>query len=325
MKKQPMTKTNDLIGQIKIIIESLNGAPFTHAKIRQELKNKNIDFKINSAYLAVGRDLVKRGFIKKINAGNYRASFIQIGIKEKTAAQEKAPATIKHGHHNFSQVFVAVAAGLEKFSVQYIAHEMGKIGIWKKKETLTKLRPVISRLMKKEFITSNKTRPVVYTMTEKFYLHYLYEMIEQTETAPHLENKIMQAYGRHCGPQIAETEKPETAPAVEIKPEQKPPAAQAPEKPNALQLLDDLRDIIDDKTRTIINAHQRNNDLERNINRLEARISRLTDIVDEKNRINAALQKQLDIARKNQRDGIGGGSTFTIEEMAHGQERQNII
>ena len=81
--------------------------------------------------------------------------------------------------------------------------------------------------------------------------------------------------------------------------------------------IEEIKNKLSDRTIDVINLQTRNRDLESQVQKLNREIGRLTAKVDEKDRINSALQHRLNATRNElDRAKRRSGNSFTFGELA---------
>lgn len=256
---------------------------------------------------------------------------------------------------------VACAAGLEKFSAERIAgelkklHTFGDVSIEKIK---TKLWQPMAELKQADCLTRQGPPPFVFVMQPDFYLCNLNNMVAYTDEAPHLELKIMQTFGRHCHPDYMDAAKnadpdqappepkkqagdTERAPAVETPPETTDDhaktlgvIAEQQAKINLLtkrikalnenkltEKLQVLQDRLDDRNVYIISLQNQLRDADNRVKKLVNQKNRFSQMAEEKERVNAILQRRLNDAMEDIRKLKGKKSSFSFGEMINNPEK----
>lgn len=275
--------------QIDIIINGFENK-FTAFDIIEKLKKDNGAVLKQTVYATISRDFLAKG--KIIKAGKRDGKTIYI---------KKAANIIKYAEpietrSVFSKQFLATAAALEKFSMQFIAHAM-KIHFGIENEE-KKMMGLILKLKKRKQISSDGYRPTVYKLLPDFYLNNLCAMIEYTEIVPALELRIMQQFGKHCAPSDNK-EMP-----VEM--------AAKTKKEKLKERLNGYENRLADKNLTIISLKNNNRSLtNRNkdlINRLDLYKSQIHNLRQD----NAGLVAKIE-AMRNRKKSHGG--SFPLSEL----------
>jgi hypothetical protein len=214
--------------------------------------------------------------------------------------------------------------------MNYLATMIAKVDPWTQADAETKAPSVIQRLKTKGVLSATNSRPVVYELSPHWYLDNLSNMPAYCETAPHLEARILQAFGKHCGPV------PESEPAPAPEPARPSAVDQIAEQLDRLirdtasemadKRLKNLRYKVEDRAQALVNATNKVRALESQNRKLETRVDRLSDVIDEKNRVNAILQKRLnDIRHGSKRPGKTGGGTFALADLLHIEGRTGAV
>jgi hypothetical protein len=320
--------------QIKRIIDGKNGAAFTVRDVIEAAGKNGNGFKESSFYSAIGRDLVNAGYVDRVGKVAGRRTLFRQWNGAAVDTDPSAPATVyegadrrvfKYRSGTMAGRFLAVATGLENFSIEYIIHEMEKCGPLSVANVRQSCYELINRLKKVGCITGSGTRPVVYTLAPDFYLYNLHNMINYTDAAPHLEQQIMLNFGKHCGPDrpvidvVRAPDEPPDKAAVTSKQTAPAPDPPAPaERPDLLQEISKLKEKLDDHTRSIIFLKTRNDDLETKNERSNRLNGRLLEQIEEKQRKNANLQRRLrDAIVELQKMKHNRFGAFSLAELAH--------
>lgn len=336
-EKAPEEKTGPrLLTHIREIIAAYKGSNFIVQDVFDDLEDNGVDFAQGTVGSLISLER-KAGRIQQVGKKGLAYLYRQTPEDEVVAPPPEPP--------RFSDILYAVAAGLLKFSTNYLATEIEKVGPYTLEQALKKLPSVLHRLKGKEHLTKTPTRPAVYTMTPDYYIANLSKMPAFAETAPHLEERILRNFGDHCSSQDQEEPKEEPKPQEETQPA--PTASVADPVPDvpvpdglspavlkvALSLDKIFRQVakasaehqnkaiiysLEDKGQALVNATNRIRSLESQNRKLSERLDRLTHVVDEKNRINAALQKRLnDALHGSKRPGASAGGSFALAELLH--------
>lgn len=322
----PVRDVSNVSASIRGIIENYKGGEFIVDDVRDDLEDEGIEFTTAS----VDSCLWKLRTDGKIEV---------VGKRGRSRIYRQNPADVlppdpPPNPPNFSAVFFAVAAGLQKFSMNYLTTMIAKVGPWTQAEAEAKAPSVVHRMKKNGHITATRTRPAVYEVLSHFYIDNLAQMPVYAETAPDLADRILQKFGQHCGP--APEPSPEPAPSPTAETVAPAPAATttrstAVEKiaealnrivgiaaqQTADEQVKEIRYSLEDKTQAFVNVTNKVRDLEHDKRKLSARVDRLEGIVEEKNRINAALQKRLNDALHGSRRPGSSGGTFALADLLH--------
>lgn len=269
-----------LIARIRRIISGFKFREFIADDVLTELADQGLQFNSDSARTTI-HHLRQKGIIElvKKNGGAF---------------------VYRQPSQNFAAYFFAVAAGLEKYSAQYIAHEIAINSPWAHADALKRLPSVLTRSRLRQHIDATKTRPAVYAMRPRFYLDNLTNMPKYCDTVPGLSERIMQAFGRHC------------ASSLQTKTSKAPDAV----FDDYVDPIEDLQNRLDDKTQAYLNQTNRLRDLERQNKKLLARLALFEQKIDEKNRVNATLEKRLhDVIDGSRRPGSKGVGSFSLAEL----------
>jgi hypothetical protein len=296
MEANPVQKT--LAAQVRDIIQDYGGDRFAVDDVVIDLEAEGIQYKTGSVRAAISR-MVHRGLVKVVDQDGRAKIYQQI-------AAQCGPDTRKQ---TFTAICFAAMTGLERFSLQALAHGVASGGVWTHGEALQKAPSVIARVRQMGLLGSTRTRPAIYSLAPQWYRDNAPQISAYCQMAPHLEARIRAAFGKYCGPaDVDQTVKP---------PEEKiyrDPAPALPSTPSRSAAVDLLKHRIEDQGLNLIHAKNRARDLEQQNRKLQARIERLSDVVDQKNRINATLQKRLNDIRQGSGQGNRGG-TFALADV----------
>jgi hypothetical protein len=312
-RKEPPPVKRTLSARIRGVVQEYRGDPFALDDVVIDLEAAGTDFNPSSVGSTISL-MEKRGLIEVVDKIGRANIYRQIPTRALPLLSGPDPAPKPRGmkprKRTFSAVCHAAMAGLERFSLQALAHGIAKGGDWPHGEALQKAPAVITRLRRAEKLTATRTRPVVYAMAPRWYLDNLSNMPTYCETTPHLEERILRAFGKHCG--FAD----DPAPAADG--DQPDPVAKRTAPPSGSEAAERLQYKLEDQGHALINAKNKIHDLESQNRKLRARIDRLAEVIDEKNRINATLQKRLNDARQgSKRPGGRGGGTFSLADLLH--------
>lgn len=233
----------------------------------------------------------------------------------------------------YSAVFFAVAAGLEKFTINYLTTEIEKAGPWSQAEAEAKSPNVISRLKQRGHMVATMTRPAIYTLTPGFYLDNLSSMPAYAEIAPHLSGRILATFGKHCAAPTnpeADSAPPARLATVTRISDRIAEQIKAFVEEAAGEVVDERVDKLvyqlEDKGQALISTTNKLRDLESQKRKLEARLDRLSQTIDEKNRVNATLKKRLNEVRHgSKRPGGNGGGRFALADLLHVEGKGEAI
>lgn len=315
---------------VRDIIRGFNGREFTTPEILEQLSTRGIQVGMATFSVMISRDLLKRQrFIERVGKKGVYVVYQQCSdpSSPKPAGNEQRdPRSVLVYDGSFPAAFLSVAAGLERFSLEYLIAEVKKTGSWDRGNIKHSCYVFISTLKKRGLIVASHERPTVYSMTPDFYLYNVNQLIKFTDIAPHLEQRIMQNFAKHCGPDPEpgqEMKDPETInPVVETTVPKTDNPVEATiisgEKERQKKEILKMKDKLNDRNLDIITLTSRNRDLESKVQKLNREIGRLTAKVDEKDRINSALQRQLNIARDElSKTKHRQKNAFSLGELAH--------
>ena len=284
--------------KFELFLSALKDFPeneFTTSQLWRWVDGKNIQLKRHTFRTYLGKDSVKMGAVIKCGRHNREIIYQKAGDYATVWADPLAMRT------DFTKQFLAVAAALEKFSIQYITTEMGKLFDTDFPNIEKKAGSVIAKLNKKNQIKIKLTRPRVYTLQPDFYLNNVCHLIELTETIPALESKIMQNFAKHC------KNEPET------KEEQKPPAENKAQtkKQKVKSMVDRLMNKVEDRNHLVISQQNTIQSLEAENKKIKNRIELLNAQLNNLQVDNSALVSKLEAMAR--RKNTGG--TFPLSEM----------
>jgi acetolactate synthase small subunit len=343
----PVPRKRTKTDAVRDIIQGFNGREFTAPEIVDQLSAQGIQIGPATFSVMMSRELVKKqGFIERVGKRGVYTLYRQGSESSAPGSASETPTDPRSASEtptdprsvvlydgSFPALFLSVAAGLERFSLEYLQSEVGKTGKWDRPNFKHTCYVFISTLKKRGLIVASHERPTVYSMTPDFYLYNVNHLIMFTDTAPHLEQRIMQKFAKHCGPDPEpknETNAPEKTKTEPIKQSVETTAPKTVNPAETTIVLGEkerqqlekeilkIKDKLNDRNLDIITLTSRNRDLENKVQKLNREIGRLTAKVDEKDRINSALQRRLNIARDElSKKKIRQDHSFSLGELAH--------
>lgn len=352
-KKSPASSPKKITQYARQIIEGYKGAPFIVSELLEDLEDEGVAFRRTAVDSFLHRgvrigELIIAGMVGNVRKYKAAAAF---KAPPETPPDLDTPIEAKKAHtKTFSALFFAVAAGLRKFSISYLTTTIDRVSDWTEDQAEAKARPIIQRLKSRGLLAVTPHRPAVYTVQPRFYLDNLAHMPTYCAAVPFLEERILHAFGEHCAPEIkvpdpcsmqeapppAEAQAPApptqapTAPPLKTRKPVIPLAQIAAEIEKAIkQAADQLAAErvkeyeykLEDKAQAHINDTNKIRDLESQNRKLIQRVERLEEVVGEKNRVNAVLQRRLNDALHGSQNSAGG--TFTLGELLRVEKKED--
>lgn len=206
-------KFGGITEEIRNIIESFNGERFFVSDVYGSLDDRGICYDPASPRSILYQMAKKGGYIEKIATKGRLAVYRECNSRRESVPNE---AEIRP-----SEVAIAIAAGLQKFSSERLKYEFLQYTDYDEKQFKSTANNVIARLSARGQLLSSNTRPVVYNTTGKFYRDFSKRIPRLLQAAPFMRHLIEKAFGEHIEAEYVK-QRADQKPEIILNPEEDP-------------------------------------------------------------------------------------------------------